>query len=150
MFEHRRKTMQLYFKGGFMTTVYEKPNCLKISYNPEKNYVICNWDNYTISLEEIKEGFQKALDAAKANKCYFYIAETSKVKNVIRQEIIEWWGGTYIPELVKYGIKAIVTVVPSSALATLSNKDWQKQVIGGIAMFNVKTLAEAETELAKL
>jgi hypothetical protein len=57
------------------------------------------------------------------------------------------WGSTWVPELARFGLKSIVTVVPEKALAKLSTGTWQRQVVNGIAMTNVTTLADAESQV---
>jgi isopentenyl diphosphate isomerase/L-lactate dehydrogenase-like FMN-dependent dehydrogenase len=132
-----------------MNVLYDKPDILTVSYNPQKNYILFDWTSFFIGLEDIKEAHQKALNAAKSNKCFIYIAETSKVKNVLSQEIVNWFG-TWVPKLAEYKLKAILTVVPKSSLAGLSTKSWQKNVVAGITTIDVKSLADAEEEMKKI
>jgi hypothetical protein len=136
-------------RGATVKAIYEKPGHLVVSHNPAKNYILFDWTNFNVTLDEIRSAHKQALDAAKGADCRTYIADTSKVANTLRQDVIEWWGGTWVPELARYGLKAIVTVVPEKALAKLSTGTWQKQVVSGIAMTNVSTLAEAESQVTK-
>ncbi len=129
-----------------MSVIFEKPGYLTVTHNSEKNYIMFDWTNFCISLEDIKEAHKKALDAAKMQRCYNYIAETSRVKNALSQDVLTWFG-TWVPVLSNYGLKAIITVIPASAVASLSTTSWQKNVVGGISMVNVKTLSEAEAAL---
>jgi hypothetical protein len=132
-----------------MNIIYQKPGYLTVSHNSEKNYILFDWTNFGVSLEEIKEAHKKALDTAKISRCYSYIAETSKVKNALSQEVLAWFG-TWVPVLNQYGLKEIITVVPASAVAKLSTSSWQKNVVAGISMVNVKTLEEAEATLNQI
>jgi hypothetical protein len=123
--------------------IYTNPRYITVSYDERNQVVLFDWTNFAISLADIQELHAKALDTARKHQCYYYIAETSKVRTALSQEIIQWWGQTWVPTLVKAGLQAIVTVVPSSAIANLSTKSWQTQVVDGITMKNVTTLQEA-------
>jgi hypothetical protein len=129
--------------------IYEKPNFIQVVYYPEKNYIVFDWTDFLVTLEDIQELHTKALATAQANNCYYYIADTSKVHTVLRQEVLRWWGDVWVPRLTEAGLKP-VTVVPTSALGLLSTRSWQADVVGGITMINVKTFAEAETAVRKL
>ncbi|MCG8377549.1 MAG: hypothetical protein MI702_13820, partial [Chlorobiales bacterium] len=65
-------------------------------------------------------------------------------------EVVDWWGETWVPKLVEAGLKAIVTVVPSNAIAHMSTDSWQTKVTGGITQKNVKTLEEAHALVHQL
>ena len=127
--------------------VYEKTGFLKVTFNKEKKYVMFKWIKFGLSLESLKVAHQKALDILLANNCYNYIAETSQATGLLSQSVIEWWTNEWVPKLQKSGIKAIVTVIPSSVFATYSTKDWQSAVAGNIIMKNVASLEEAEAFL---
>jgi len=112
--------------------IYEKPNYIKVEYYPDKNYILFEWFDFMVSPEEIRELHEKALAAAQQNNCYFYVADTSRVHTVLRQEVVEWFGKVWVPRLVAAGLKAVVTVGPASAIATLSHRSWQAVVVGGL------------------
>ena len=84
---------------------------------------------------------------AKRHNCRHYVADTSKVTNVLRQDVIAWWGSTWVPALAKFGLRAVITVLPKSAVANMSTGSWQREVVGGIQMMNVASRAEAESVL---
>jgi hypothetical protein len=134
-----------------MEKICEKPGYITISYNPDKKYVLHDWTSFLLTLDEIRPAFQTTLDFARRHGVYHYIAETSRVTDTLRQDVLDWWGTTWVPTLAKYGLKAIITVVPtSSALARLSTKRWQGQVVDGITMANAASLAEAERMLDQI
>lgn len=130
--------------------IYEKPHYIQVVYHPDKNFIVFDWTDFMVTLNEIKELHEKALITAQEKNCYYYIAETSKVRTVLRQQVISWWGEVWVPKLVEAGLQAIVTVVPTSTLATLSTYDWQGVVVSGIMMKNVKDFAEAEIVIKEL
>jgi hypothetical protein len=133
-----------------VTVVVNKPGKITVSYNAAKDYVLFDWTSFNVTLDEIKAVHEDALATAKRHNCRNYIADTSRVTNALRQEIIAWWGTTWVPTLATFGLRTIVTVPPSSAIATMSTGSWQRQVVNGIAMLNAASLAEAEATLAKV
>jgi hypothetical protein len=132
--------------------IYEKPNHIQVVYYPNENFILFDWTNFRVTLAEIRELHEKALATAQEKGCYYYIAETSKVRNILPGDVIRWWGEVWVPKLVAAGLRAIVTVVPSSTstLATLSTHDWQVVVVGGITMKNVKSFSAAKALIKTL
>jgi hypothetical protein len=130
--------------------IHEIPSYVRLSYNSEKNYILFDWTDFDVTLDEIKVLHQKALDTALQTGCFYFIAETSKVKTILRKEVVRWFGEVWVPKLAAAGLKAIVTVVPDIGLATLSTRHWQAGVVASIKMKNVTNLAEAEAFLEDL
>jgi hypothetical protein len=130
--------------------IYEDPRYIKATYEAEKGYILFDWVDFLIPLEDIKVLHAKALDIVINKQCPYYIAETSKVTTVLRPEVIEWWADIWVPKIAEAGTKAIITVVPTTAIAAMSTHSWQVQVVAGIVMQNAKTLAEAEAVIKKL
>lgn len=130
--------------------IYEKQGYIQVRYQADKDYIIFDWTNFLVTLAEITELHHKALDAARANGCWYYVAETSRVTNMLRPEVIRWWADDWVPRLNEAGLKAIITVVPSVALAAMSTHSWQAQVVGSITMLNARSLSDAEALLADL
>ena len=130
--------------------IYENAKYIKVVYLPEKNYIVFDWVDFLIPLADIKELHEKALTAAQQNQCYYYMAQTAKVTTVLSSEIIKWWADEWVPKLIAAGIRAIVTVVPSTAIAAMSTHSWQAQVIGSITMMNAKSIDDAEAIIKQL
>jgi hypothetical protein len=130
--------------------IYEKPNYIQVVYHPEKNYIIFDWTDFLVTLEEVKELFEKAMTVTQQHKCFYYLAETSRVTTMLRPEVIKWWADEWVAKGVAAGIQAIVTVVPKTALSAMSTHSWQAQVVSGITMLNAPSLEEAEKALKEL
>lgn len=130
--------------------IYEKPQHIQVVYHPNKNFIVFDWTDFTVTLAEIQELHEKALATAQEKRCYYYIAETSKVRNVLPQQVVKWWGQVWVPKMVEAGLQAIVTVLSTSALATRSTHAWQAEVIGGITMIDVRTFSAAEAVIKDL
>jgi len=130
--------------------LYDKYGLLQVAYRPAGGYILFDWTSFMVSLEEIQQAHRSALAGAQQHDCWFYLANTSKVRTVLRPEILEWWGKTWIHELATAGLRAIVTVVPAGAIATLSARAWQAEVTSGIVMQNTKSFDEAEAAIQQL
>ena len=130
--------------------IYEKPAYIQVVYRPELNYIVFDWTDFLVTLAEIKELHQKALTVAQEKQCHFYVAETSKVSTVLRSDVIKWWAEEWMSAMVAGGIEGIITVVPKSAISALSTHSWQSQVVNGIQMKNVKSLAQAEEAIQEM
>jgi hypothetical protein len=133
-----------------MTAIFSKPGIVTVSYNARRNYVLFDWTSFAVTLDEIRTLHAAALAAAQKHNCRTYVAETAKVTNTLRQDVIEWWGTVWVPRLAEAGLRAIITVQPTSAIASLSTRSWQRTVVEGITMINVGSLPDAEAALASL
>jgi hypothetical protein len=133
-----------------MSPIFEKAGYITVTHNAVGDYVLFDWTNFMVTLDEIKTLHEKALTTARRHNCRNYVADTVKVTTTLRPEVVAWWGSTWVPVLAEYGLRAIVTVIPTSAVATLSTSNWQRQVISGITMLNVRSLRQAEEVLAKV
>lgn len=130
--------------------IYEKPGYIQVVHRAELNYIVFDWTDFLVTLEEIQELHQKALTVAQQKQCHYYVAETSKVSTVLRSEVIKWWADEWVPAMAAANIRGIITVVPKSAIAALSTHSWQSQVINGINMKNVRNIEEAEAQIEEL
>ena len=124
--------------------IYHRPGIVQVTHHPVWNLIALDWDSFSISLDDLKDLHQKTLDVACEKQCYYFVAETSRVRTVFSEDCITWWVNEWVAKLSAAGLKAIVTVVPESALATMSNNAWQSEVVvAGITMKNVKNWLEA-------
>ena len=131
-----------------MEAIYQKEEYLTIYFNKDKNYIMFKWRKFGIPVDQLEEAHQVALDKAIENKIPNYMAETSEATGTLLPASVQWWEQTWVPKLQSSVIKTIVTVVPQSALASFSTKDWQAVNFDNITLQNAKTVAEAEALLA--
>lgn len=106
------------------------------------------WQRFGIPVSQLKEAHQTALVTATENNIPNYMAETSEATETLLPTSLQWWAQIWVPKLQSSVIKTIVTVVPHSALASFSTKDWQAVNFDNITLQNAKTVAEAEALLA--
>ena len=127
--------------------IHEVPNFVSLSLNSEENYILFDWTDFYVTLPEFKELCRIALDYSLNNNCFYHIVETSKVKSILRPEVIEWFGTEWEPQLVASGLKGIITIVPGVGLAHLSTRSWQATISEPITLINVNDMDEAEKAL---
>lgn len=131
-----------------MEAIYQKEEYLTIYLNKDKNYIMFKWRKFGIPVDQLEEAHQVALEKAIENQIPNYMAETSEATGTLLPASVQWWEQTWVPKLQSSVIKTIVTVVPQSALASFSTKDWQAVNFDNITLQNAKTVAEAEALLA--
>lgn len=131
-----------------MDTLFHKEKYLTIYLCKEKNYIMFKWRRFGIPVSQLEEAHQTALVKATENNIPNYMAETSEATETLLPAAVQWWAQTWVPKLRSSVIKTIVTVVPHSALASFSTKDWQAVNFDNITLQNAKTVAEAEALLA--
>jgi hypothetical protein len=128
--------------------LYECPGYLSVLYVEGGSYIAFCWDDFSIGLDELRLAHEAALSFAVERGCFRYVADCSQARDSLLPEVILWWRGEWVPRLVSAGVRRIVTVVPSSTLASLSNRDWQRDPEGRLEILNVGSRAEAIAALA--
>lgn len=133
-----------------MNVIYSCKNILTVYHFPDKNYITLKWDSFSISLDEIKKMHRIVLDYAFQHKCSIYVADTSDTITTLNEDIIRWWRDSWIFEMWKKGIKAIITILPRDIMAQISTFDWQKAEYGDIKMINVMDGKQVEKIIDEL
>ena len=123
--------------------VYSKPGIVTVSVKLTDGYVFFDWKSFMIELEDLKKMHISALNAAKKYNCMHFIGNTSEVRTAMAFDLIDWFGKEWVPKLVTEGLKSVITIVPKSAIASMANKRWQREMVEGIAMVNVSDMYEA-------
>ena len=132
-----------------MKEIYTNEYFLSVFHNEEMRYIILKWKSFRISFLEIKEMHQQILEYAVNNNCEIFIADTAETTSMLSEEIIYWWRGVWIDELIRRGIKMIITIIPHNITAQLSTFEWQKGEYGKIIMSNVLSLEQAEMKITE-
>jgi hypothetical protein len=128
-----------------MTQIQEVKGYVKVYANNDLKYILFDWESFNISLEDMKNSFEKSLQYMIKNDIKTYIAGSGNVKNALSQDILKWFEGEWIPTMNKNGIELVVTILPKSSIGNLSTKSWQKPVdVGNIRLVNVLSMEEAE------
>jgi hypothetical protein len=127
--------------------LYECPGFLVVRYEQEKDYILFRWSDFSISFEDLVRAHEAALKTAVERACSCYLADCSYARDTLSPEIVVWWRETWLPKMVASGVRVIVTVESTSTLASLSNRNWQRESGTGMKILNVPSLSEAEAAL---
>lgn len=104
--------------------IYEVDGIVR-TYMENPKTIIVEWDSL-FNNEVIKKSCLAQLEKVKGGATVLII-ETSKAKGVPSQETQEWFATDLFPEFDKAGLKAMITVVPESALTKMASKSWIKR-----------------------
>lgn len=105
-----------------MSVFYNQPGIVEAEVNPALNCIVVHWENLDngkivqecclAQLEEVKKGVKTI------------IVDTATADGLVPFEVQEWFGTTLFPQLRDAGLKAIITVIPRSAITRLASKRW--------------------------
>lgn len=124
------------------------PQLVDTEYDDELKSVIATWYNF-YAPKDLQASCQAQLKAVQEDGCKSIIVDCRQTKGVVRQEDQEWMDNYLFPEYVKAGLKAIITILPKSALSKLSTMNYKKTGSQhGIHMYECKDMETAE-KLAK-
>jgi hypothetical protein len=124
-------------------TLFKLEGFLEVRYEEAGEYIVFDWDDFSIPLAEIKRAHEAALRCAIEGGCRRYIAYCARARDSLLPEVIVWWRATWVPRMVAAGIRRIVTVPPTGTFSTMSNRDWQRESGSGMETINVDSLAKA-------
>ncbi|MEM9325001.1 MAG: hypothetical protein AAGA85_05075 [Bacteroidota bacterium] len=125
------------------TVFFEEPSIVKAYLDSEMNAVVVVWDNLYDG-DIVKECCLAQLDQVKQGAKYV-IVETSKAQGVPPQDTQDFFTNTLFPNFQAEGLKAVITVVPTSALTKLAAKKWTNRGKPfGFEMFEAASLEDAK------
>ena len=128
--------------------LYHQPNIVETVYEPDTKSIIAAWQNLGPH-DYLRPCTEAQLKCARQDDAKVVIVDTSKAKGVLKQEDQEWFGTYLFPKLQAAGIKAIITIVPSDALAKLTARQWTRTGQQfGVEFIDTATLQTAR-QLAK-
>jgi len=105
--------------------LYVQPGIVRAVYAPSSRTIWAAWEKLG-GHDYIRPCCQAQLDCAKSDKAQVIIVDTSVATGTVSQEDQQWFGAFLFPEMQKAGIKAIITVLPASALTRMSTQRWKK------------------------
>ena len=131
-----------------MEMFYEVSGVVR-TYMENSNIIVVEWDNL-FDNEVIKKSCLEQLEKAKKG-AKVLIIETSKAKGVPSQETQEWFASTLFPAFEQAGLKAMITVVPESALTKMASKSWIKRASDfSFDSYDAASLEEAKNLAASI
>lgn len=106
-----------------MGNFYSKPGFVTAEVDSSTKSVIVYWENLSDGYI-VKECCLAQLNQVIQGNAQVVIVETSTAKGVPPQDVQDWFGSTLFPKFRENNLKAIVTVLPKSALTKLASKRW--------------------------
>ncbi len=104
--------------------IYKADNIVEAIYDSDLKSIIVTWYSFD-SFEHLRLCLEAQLDCAKNNDVKVFVVDTRKAKGMLDQSDQDWFATNMFPALEKYKTKAVITVLPQSALTLLSAKQWQ-------------------------
>lgn len=131
------------------TVLYDAPGICSASLDAVRGVIHAVWHKFPGNGH-----FRPSLDAQShavaAGKARYVIVDVSKASGVPTQEDQEYLVKQTFPAYKRGGLKAIVTIVPASALTKMGAQRWQDSGAQfGFRMFEAGSVADAEALLAQ-
>jgi hypothetical protein len=127
--------------------VEELPGVCTVGYDPQHRAVVMTW------LKNDDTAFRPMLEiqlrTIREHQAATVIVDTSKVKGVLSDANQEWLMADFFPRMNKSGLKALISVTPQSAIATLVNRRSFREPVGlSFDMVECGSLDEARARAA--
>jgi methyl-accepting chemotaxis protein len=122
---------------------FEIPGVVTLTVRPDLGAIAAVWlrfDDYAV-----KPALGKELDLIREYDLRTVIVDTREAVGAWSEEITDWIGKEFMAGMARTRARALITVVPKSALANISNQGWQSGGDdAGFRMIEVGSMAEAE------
>jgi hypothetical protein len=128
--------------------VEDTPGVGSIGYDDELKAVILTWlknDN-----DVFRPRLETELQLIEQRSLATLIVDTSDVKGALNEADQQWLADDFFPRLSKTSLQALVSVVPTSPLATLVNQRSFRAADVPFEVLSVPTVGEAYTVAARI
>lgn len=109
--------------------LYKEPDITTCIYDTEKNSVVVKWHKLS-GHDHLRPCLEAQMKCVKEKGAKFVVVDVSSAQGTPTQEDQDWFGTKVFPFFDKQGLKALITILPQSALTKLGAKTWQKTSIG--------------------
>jgi len=104
--------------------VYVVDNIVNAIYDTDIKTIVVTWYSFE-SFNHLRKCLEAQVACTKDNDVKVIIVDTRKAKGMLDQADQDWFATNMFPALEEHGTKAVITVLPQSALTMLSAKQWQ-------------------------
>jgi methyl-accepting chemotaxis protein len=122
---------------------FEIPGVVSLVVRPQLGAIVATWlrfDDFAV-----KPALGKELELIREYDLRTVVVDTQEAVGAWSQEISDWVGREFMAGMMRTRARSLITVVPKSALANLSNQGWQSGGgDAGLRMIEVGSMAEAE------
>lgn len=130
--------------------LYSIANIVETQYDPATQTITCTW-HHLGPHDHLRPCLQAQVDCVLAHTTKAIVIDTSASQGVLTQEDQAWIGEYVFPSYQSRGLKAVITVLPQSALTNMSAKRWQKTGAGfGIDFIETDSVMTAKQIVANL
>ena len=130
--------------------LYSVAGIVETEYDSATKTIICTWIHLGPHAH-LRPCLQAQVDCVVAHATKAIIIDTSESQGVLTQEDQGWIGDYVFPTYQAHGVKAVITVLPQSALTNMAAKRWQKTGSGfGIEFIEADSVATAKKIVANL
>ncbi|GAB2672463.1 methyl-accepting chemotaxis protein [Thalassiella azotivora] len=133
-------------QGG---VVLDVPGVVSVTWAPAVNAVVVRWLRYDDFA--VKPALTEQLQQIRRHGLTAVIVDSREAVGSYSPEMTRWIGEDFVPRMSGTRVRRLVTVVPRSSLAALSNQEWQDGgARSGLQMLEVASVAEAERLAAEV
>ncbi|MBF5042432.1 hypothetical protein FGE12_08470 [Aggregicoccus sp. 17bor-14] len=130
--------------------LFEEPGIARAHWEPSARAVRVEWLAFTPSAL-IRKVAARGMKECQTHAARAWIADTRNTRGAMLLEDQEWLAKAGLPALRQVGIRAVITITPTSALTAASNRRWQASLQSPEwSVVEVATLEEALALCAKL
>ena len=132
-----------------MEVIHEVPGVVKTTFEADTKCIVVYWDNLSDG-DIVKTSCLAQAEKVKSGEAKAVIVETSKSKGVPPQDVQDWFASDLFPVFKEANLKALITVIPESALTKLASKKWM--TLGSpfnFEIFEAASLEDARTIAAE-
>lgn len=118
----------------------------KLSYEPEKNYLLMKWIG-PCSSEEVKEASLKMLQWQKrrglATGCQFHVHDTKEIEGAWA-DLVNWIINDFFPRNYAYGLRCNISIVSPDLFSKLASLELKEKSTDKVTTILCETLSQAE------
>ncbi|MBK6266906.1 hypothetical protein JKA74_17820 [Marivirga sp. S37H4] len=114
-------------------------------YQPENNWIYCNWEGYA-NVDAMKEWGLKFVDLLKKTKCSNLLNDDSKSTGPWTQAM-EWIETILIPKVIDAGLKQYAHVVSENTFSEMSAKELNIKIGSTLEMATFRNVDDAKSWL---
>jgi hypothetical protein len=105
--------------------LYTVDGVVETSYDPSIKSIIVTWIHLGPH-DHLRPCLEAQVDCVENDGAKVILVDTAESTGVLAQVDQTWFGEYVFPTYQRNGVKAVITVVPKSALTNLAAKQWQK------------------------
>lgn len=124
---------------------YQVEDIVEFSYDAATKTILAAWTNLGPH-DYMRPALEAQQNYIRQNDVKVIIIDTAQAKGVAKQEDQNWFQSVIFPELEALGVKAVITVLPVSALSRLAARQWNRTgQLFGIDFIDADTLETARS-----